>query len=80
MFSAWGCGAMVGSQSTQAGDSTVPEEATEEPHIRSDAEEDERGARREDQQDHAQRPIWPDADDPLRQGGESSPAPVHRRH
>jgi hypothetical protein len=60
-------------------DPTVPEEAIEEPHIRSDEEEDERGARREDQQDHAQRPIWPEADDPFRQAGESSPAPSHRR-
>jgi hypothetical protein len=71
---------MVGAELTQAADLTVPEDATEEPHIRSDDEEDERGARREDQQDHATHPIWPDADDPLRQGGESSPAPTHRRH
>ena len=71
---------MVGPESTQAADSTVPDEATEEPHIRSDEEEDERGARREDQQDHATHPIWPEANDPLRQGGESSPAPAHRHH
>jgi hypothetical protein len=70
---------MGGPQSTQAGDSTVPEEATEEPYIRSGEEEDERGARREDQQDHAQQPIWPEADDPMRQADESSPAPAHRR-
>ena len=71
---------MVGPELTQAADATVPEEATEEPHIRSDDEEDERGARREDQQDHATQPIWPEADDPSRQAGESSPAPAHRRH
>jgi hypothetical protein len=62
------------------GDPTVPEEATEEPHIRGDEEEDERAARREEQQEHAQHPIWPDADDPLRQAGESSPAPGKRHH
>ena len=61
-------------------DPTVPEEATEEPHILSDEEEDERAARREDQQDREIHPIWPNADYPLRQGGESSPAPAHRRH
>jgi hypothetical protein len=61
-------------------DPTVPEEATEEPHILSDEDEDERGARREFQQEHAAHPIWPMADDPLRQGGESSPPPAKRRH
>ena len=64
----------------QDADPTVPEEATVEPHIRSDEEEDERGALREQQQEESRHPIWPDADDPLRQGGESSPAPAHRRH
>ena len=59
-------------------DPTVPEEATEEPQIRGDQEEDERAARREDQQEQSTNPIWPDADYPLRQGGESSPAPAHR--
>ena len=59
---------------------TVPEEATEEVEIRSGQEEDERGARREEQQERAPHPIWPEADDPLRQGGESSPAPAHRSH
>jgi hypothetical protein len=71
---------MAEPQSKQAAGSTVPEEATEEPQIRGDEEEDERGARREDQQDQSVHPIWPEADDPLRQGGESSPAPAHRRH
>jgi hypothetical protein len=61
-------------------DPTVPEEATEEPHILSDEEEDERAARRENDQDRAVQPIWPDADYPYRQGGESSPAPAHRHH
>jgi hypothetical protein len=61
------------------GDPTVPEEATVEPHIRSDEEEDERAARREEQQEGARHPIWPDADYPLRQAGESSPAPRQRR-
>jgi hypothetical protein len=60
-------------------DQTVPEEATEERAIRSGADEDARGARREDQQEHAAHPIWPMADDPLRQPGESSPAPAKRR-
>jgi len=60
-------------------DPTVPEQATEEPYIRSGQEEDERGARREEQQEHSARPIWPEADDPLRQAGESSPAPAKRR-
>jgi hypothetical protein len=60
-------------------DPTVPEEATHEPPIRSGDEEDERGARREDQQDHSVHPIWPMADDPLRQAGESSPDPTKRR-
>jgi hypothetical protein len=60
-------------------DPTVPEDATAEPRIRSGDEEDARGARREDQQDHAPHPIWPMADDPLRQAGESSPDPTKRR-
>jgi hypothetical protein len=66
-------------RSRPRGDSTVPEEATEEPHIRGGDEEDARGAQRADQQEHAPHPIWPDADDPLRQGGESSPDPAKRR-
>jgi hypothetical protein len=70
---------MAEPQSSQHTDSTVPEEATEEPRIRGDEEEDERGARREDQQDRSQHPVWPDADDPLRQAGESSPDPAKRR-
>jgi hypothetical protein len=61
------------------GDPTVPEEATEEPHILSEYEEIERAARREEQQEHTARPIWPMADYPLRQAGEMSPAPAHRR-
>jgi hypothetical protein len=60
-------------------DPTIPEEATEEPHIRGDEEEDERATRREDSQEQSTHPIWPDADYPLRQGGESSPSPAHRR-
>jgi hypothetical protein len=60
------------------GDPTVPEEATVEPHILSDEEEDERAAQREQQQEAAPHPIWPDADYPLRQAGESSPAPTKR--
>jgi hypothetical protein len=71
---------MVEARSKQAFSSTIPEDAAEEPHIRSDEEEDERGAQREDQQDRASHPIWPEPDDPLRQGGESAPAPAHRRH
>ena len=70
---------MVG-ESTQAADSSVPEDATEEPHIRSDEEEDERGARREDQQDHATHPIWPEANDPLRRGGRGLASLAHRHH
>ena len=64
----------------EKGDPTVPEDAAEEPLIRGDEEEDERGARREEQQDRAPHPIWPEANDPLRQGGESSPARAKRRH
>jgi len=61
-------------------DPTVPEEATEEMQTRSGEDEDARGARREEQQEHAAHPIWPMADDPLRQPGESSPAPAKRRY
>lgn len=70
---------MAEPRTNRRGDPTVPEEATEEPHILSGDEEDERGARREEQQEHAPHPIWPMADDPLRQAGESSPAPAKRR-
>jgi hypothetical protein len=58
----------------------VPEEATDEPHILSDEEQDQRAARREEQQEHSRWPIWPDADYSLRQAGESSPAPGKRHH
>jgi len=68
------------SPSTRDDDPTVPEAAGVEPHIRGDEEEDERAARREEQQEHTPHTIWPDADYPLRQGGESSPAPAKRRH
>ena len=71
---------MAEPRSTPPDDPTVPEEATEEPHTRGDEEEDERAARREDQQEQATHPIWPDADYPLRQAGESSPAPAKRHH
>lgn len=57
----------------------VPEEATEEPHILSEDEEDARAARRMERQEQSPYPIWPDAHDPLRQAGESSPAPWQRR-
>ena len=57
----------------ERGDPTVPEEATDEPHILSEDEEVERAARREEQQEHAAHPIWPMADYPLRQAGEMSP-------
>jgi hypothetical protein len=67
------------SQASQApNDPTVPEEATEEPAIRGDDEEDERAARREAQQERTPHTIWPDADYPYRQGGEMSPAPAKR--
>jgi len=69
---------MVEPRAWEDGDPTVPEAATEEPHILSGEEEDERGARREEQQEHAPRPVWPMADDPMRQAGESSPAPAQR--
>jgi len=71
---------MAEPRSNKRVDPTVPEDATDEPHTRGDEEEDERGARREDQQDRSAHPIWPEADDPLRQGGESSPDPAKRRH
>jgi len=61
-------------------DPTIPEAATEEPHIRGDEEEDDRAARREEQQEHTSHTIWPDADYPFRQAGESSPAPAKRHH
>jgi len=61
------------------GDSTVPEDATDEPHTLAGEEEDERGARRAEQQERSPHPVWPQADDPMRQGGESSPAPDKRR-
>lgn len=57
----------------------MPEDASQEPHTRGDEEEDQRGALRTDQQDHSPTPVWPEADDPLRQGGESSPDPAKRR-
>jgi hypothetical protein len=63
---------------SQSNDPTIPEEATEEPEIRGDAEEDERATRRGEQQEHTSHTIWPDADYPLRQGGEMSPAPAKR--
>jgi hypothetical protein len=63
----------------ERGDPTVPEAATDEPHILSEDEEVERAARREAQQEHAAHPIWPMADYPLRQAGEMSPAPAQRR-
>ncbi len=69
---------MVEPRKTQDGDGTVPEEATDEPKILSGEEEDERSARREEQQERAPQPVWPMADDPLRQAGESSPAPAQR--
>jgi hypothetical protein len=71
---------MAEPRSNQEADPTVPEDATEEPQIRGDEEEDERGARREEQQDRSAHPVWPDVDDPLRQGGESAPPPAHRHH
>lgn len=71
---------MAEPRSALPGDPTVPEAATEEPHIRGDSEEDDRAARREDQQEHSPHPIWPDADYPFRQGGEMSPAPTKRHH
>jgi hypothetical protein len=71
----------LSSQTSQTSDDpTVPEEAADEPRIRGDDEEDDRAARREAQQEHSTHPIWPDADYPLRQGGESSPAPAKRHH
>ena len=62
------------------GDPTVPENAAVEPHILSQEEEKDRGARRADLQERSPHPIWPNADNPLRQGGESSPAPGKRHH
>jgi len=69
---------MVEPRKRQDVDPTVPEDATDEPKILSGEEEDERSARREEQQERAPRPVWPMADDPLRQAGESSPAPAQR--
>jgi hypothetical protein len=73
-----------GSKSSDAsvvpGDPTVPEDAVVEPHILSENEEEERAARRNEQQEQSPYPIWPNADNPLRQGGESSPAPGKRHH
>jgi hypothetical protein len=67
-------------RSASLDDPTIPEEATDEAAIRGDREEDDRAARREAQQEHTPHPIWPDADYPFRQGGESSPAPGKRHH
>ncbi len=62
------------------GDPTVPEEAVVEPHTLSEGEEEDRAARRTEEQERSPHPIWPNADNPLRQGGESSPAPGKRHH
>ena len=69
---------MAEPRSSAPSDPTVPEEATEETRTRGDEEEDDRASRREAQQEHTAHPIWPDADYPFRQGGESSPAPGKR--
>ena len=69
---------MADPQSKSPDDATVPEDAKVEPHILSNEEEAERGARREEQQERSPHPIWPNADYPLRQAGESSPAPGKR--
>ena len=61
-------------------DPSVPEDAVVEPHTRSEDEEEERTAHRAELQERSRHPIWPDADNPLRQGGESSPAPGKRHH
>jgi hypothetical protein len=73
-----------GSKSSDApnipGDPTVPEAAVDEPQTRSEDEEEDRGARRHELQERSPHPIWPNADNPLRQGGEMSPAPGKRHH
>jgi len=66
--------------SAASDDPTVPEDAVVEPHILSAHEEEERAARRDDLQERSPHPIWPNADNPLRQAGESSPAPGKRHH
>jgi hypothetical protein len=71
---------MANSGSKSSDDPTVPEDAVVEPHIRSEAEEEERAARRDELQERSTHPIWPNADNPLRQAGESSPAPGKRHH
>jgi hypothetical protein len=71
---------MAEPRSASFGDPTVPEQATDEPHTRGDQEEDDRAVHREDQQERSTHPIWPDADYPFRQAGESSPAPAKRHH
>ena len=62
-----------------ANDTNAGEEATEEPPILTPAEAAERAARRLDVQEREQVDDWPLPHDPLRQPGESSPAPDKRR-
>jgi hypothetical protein len=54
----------------------VPEAATTEPRIVTPEEDAERAAREQERQDHA--PYRSGGADPLRQPGESSPAPERR--
>jgi len=56
----------------------VPEARTEEPPIRTPAEDAERAQRRLAVQEGERQARWPQPDDPLRQPGELSPPPQHR--
>jgi hypothetical protein len=58
----------------------VPEERVEEPPILTPEEDAERAQRRLEAQEGEREPRWPQPDDPLRQPGELSPPPEHRRH
>ena len=49
---------MAQPRSGRNGDSTVPEDATAEPHTLAGEEEDERGARRAEQQERSPHPVW----------------------
>jgi len=60
-------------------DDTVPEHATREPEILSPDEMARRATRRLEWEEQEKTVRWPQADDPLRDPGECSPAPEKRK-
>ena len=64
---------------TKPNDQTVPEHATREPEILTPEEDARRATRRLEWEEREHTSRWPQADDPLRQPGEPSPAPEKRK-